>query len=514
MVRHSTEPLPLVIATAERKPIKELTSYEIDIAWGESENNFELTTDSPLEAGQLIWMDGTAAGGIIDTVQTKQSKSITYKGRTWHGIMASRIVQPPSGADYKTVSGDLNAILRSLIADAGLSSLFTVSQDSSGISIGSTQIDRYVSLLSALLKLLRNSSATLLIDCSDNQINLSIRKSSSIRADSERVEFTAARDHHPVNHLIGLGKGELKAREIIHRYADRDGNISAKQTLFGIDEVQATYELSNKSGRELITGVEQQLKALQTGANAVDLDFTGDTTGIEIGDCVTASDAITGITTTARTVKKIIKVNHDMMTVQINVGNGTTSQNTSGETNTGNNATALAAGRGITITDGTINAEVTASDLKNLKGDKGDPGTAATIAVAGTITGEPHSDAQVSNSGTSTNAQLTFTIPRGADGEAATVKVGTVTTGNPGTSATVTNSGTSTNAVLNFTIPQGAKGDTGDAANITSAVMFKAAHPVGSLFHTTRHVSPVAYAPGTTWLERDSINGFTYERTS
>jgi hypothetical protein len=48
----------------------------------------------------------------------------------------------------------------------------------------------------------------------------------------------------------------------------------------------------------------------------------------------------------------------------------------------------------------------------------------------------------------------------GGDGAAATVEVGTVTTGDPGTDAEVTNVGTSSAAVLNFTIP---RGDTGGA---------------------------------------------------
>jgi hypothetical protein len=51
----------------------------------------------------------------------------------------------------------------------------------------------------------------------------------------------------------------------------------------------------------------------------------------------------------------------------------------------------------------------------------------------------------------------------GANGTAATVAVGTVTTGGAGSSATVTNSGTSTNATLNFSIPQGAAGANGTA---------------------------------------------------
>ena len=60
---------------------------------------------------------------------------------------------------------------------------------------------------------------------------------------------------------------------------------------------------------------------------------------------------------------------------------------------------------------------------------------------------------------------------QGEPGAAATVTVGMVTTGEPGTDAIVTNSGTESAAVLNFTIPkgetgavgpQGPKGDKGD----------------------------------------------------
>ena len=48
---------------------------------------------------------------------------------------------------------------------------------------------------------------------------------------------------------------------------------------------------------------------------------------------------------------------------------------------------------------------------------------------------------------------------------AATIAVGTVTTGEPGTNATVTNSGTSSAAVFDFSIPRGAKGDKGDTGD-------------------------------------------------
>ena len=85
----------------------------------------------------------------------------------------------------------------------------------------------------------------------------------------------------------------------------------------------------------------------------------------------------------------------------------------------------------------------------------------------------------VLNTGTSTDAVLNFTIPKGvagnsgatgsigntgptgAVGDNATINIGTITTGAPGSSATVANAGTDTAAVLNFSIPRGVQGAQG-----------------------------------------------------
>ena len=53
---------------------------------------------------------------------------------------------------------------------------------------------------------------------------------------------------------------------------------------------------------------------------------------------------------------------------------------------------------------------------KGDKGDKGNPGTAATIQVGTTQTVQPESNAEVTNTGTTSAAVLNFKIPRGEDG--------------------------------------------------------------------------------------------------
>lgn len=103
-------------------------------------------------------------------------------------------------------------------------------------------------------------------------------------------------------------------------------------------------------------------------------------------------------------------------------------------------------------------------------------GPAGSVAIGTVTTGAPGSQASVTNSGTSSNAILNFTIPQGPagangtdgqdgqdgqDGEAATITIGTTTTGAAGSSAYVSNSGDQQHAVLNFTIPRGATGATG-----------------------------------------------------
>lgn len=106
-------------------------------------------------------------------------------------------------------------------------------------------------------------------------------------------------------------------------------------------------------------------------------------------------------------------------------------------------------------------------------GITGPTGPAATITIGTTTTGEAGTDAIVTNSGTTEAAVFNFTIPQGITGPtgltgetgatgptgtAATITVGTVTTGDPGTEASVTNSGTLEAAILDFVIPQGPTG--------------------------------------------------------
>lgn len=88
---------------------------------------------------------------------------------------------------------------------------------------------------------------------------------------------------------------------------------------------------------------------------------------------------------------------------------------------------------------------------------------------------------------------------KGDPGKSGTVSIGGTTTGEPGTNAIVTNVGTDSAAILNFTIPRGDKGDPGEKGEpgVTPTVSYKtegaAGYKIGTL--TINGVDTPIYTP-------------------
>lgn len=105
---------------------------------------------------------------------------------------------------------------------------------------------------------------------------------------------------------------------------------------------------------------------------------------------------------------------------------------------------------------------------QGIKGDKGEKGDAGEISVGTVVAVNPDQSPSVTNSGTSFDAVLDFSLPR-----ASTFSVGTVVAVEQGLES-VTNVGTNGDVILDFSLPkgdqgeqgiqgiQGEKGDTGD----------------------------------------------------
>ena len=146
-----------------------------------------------------------------------------------------------------------------------------------------------------------------------------------------------------------------------------------------------------------------------------------------------------------------------------------------------------------------------------------------TLTVGETTTLAAGENATVLNSGTIENAVLNFGIPKGRDGTngkdgvdgkdgtAATITIGTVTTGEPGSNASVTNVGTDTAAVLDITIPRGDKGKDGTGAGDVVAASdntFTATNTFNGVLKTKSDMQAVGALP--TVLQRGDSNIQTY----
>lgn len=312
---------------SKKEDIGVMKNYTFDLAYGYDENDFELKTDinnHVCEPGFILYMEGTEYGGIIDRIRVKtSSEELYYMGKTWHGILQSKILEPDAGEDYLVCSGEANKVLENLIDRMGLSDLFKASDSISNITINNYKMHRYINGYEGIKKMLSSVGGKLKINFRDGFVVLSaealIDYSTDEEFDSSQIDFEVEKHYKPINHMVCLGKGELKDRTVIHLYADQEGNVSHAQTQFGTDEVTGIYENANcESDKELEQGGIDALKEAWN-VDSLQVDFDANKM-YDIGDVVGARENMTGIFVSKAINKKIVTIQDDKITINHKVG--------------------------------------------------------------------------------------------------------------------------------------------------------------------------------------------------
>lgn len=377
----------VIIADGKLTPRASVSQVTLDWACGTDENDFELTIEDPsapeIERGWYFWLDGSDVGGrIVDRRVTVSGgvSTATWIGQSWTGMLAAKILQPDANQDYLTVSGKLPDILKSLLKRIGLDTVFTVdSSDASTLSNWMFQNPRYVDAYTGFRNLLASCGRRLDFQAKDNHILLGITPVGIIdnTIDSDLVDFKAETNRRAVNHLIGLGSQELKNRLVVNYFADATGVVSQTQTLVGADEVCATYDYSNADLGTLQSETKKHLQELQTGGSVeVTLsDEVGD--GLRVDDKIVATDQASGVNVTAVVTKRVVKIDSGILTSTFEVGlpvqsananySGSSSSSSSSSSGSTGGGMSLTAGRGLSISGGTINAEVASEDLDSVR---------------------------------------------------------------------------------------------------------------------------------------------------
>lgn len=320
--------MDLIYMNADREDVGVMQDYELDLAYGADENDFEcqiVLGNHCCEAGYFIYCEGTEYGGIIDGIEVDTAKDeVIYHGRTWHGFLDSKVIEPDVGEDYLIVSGEANGVLGSIIDRLALSDLFVASSEASGITISSYKMNRYITGYKGIRKMLKASGAKLLVAFKNGFVELSavplVDYSQDEQFDTDQVEFSVKKNSHPINHVICLGKGELSEREVIHIYADSEGNLGERQSLTGIQEVAAVYENTNaESSEELEQGGIDLLRE-SWASDEIEFDFNSNDASYDVGDIVGAVERVTGIEVSEEITKKIVTINKNTTTISYKVG--------------------------------------------------------------------------------------------------------------------------------------------------------------------------------------------------
>lgn len=333
--------MDLIYTNSSMQAIGVMKAYDLDLAFGSDENDFEIKVDANnhcCEAGYYVYIIGTEYGGVIDAV-TSDTKTgeVTYTGRTWHGILNSKVICPDAGQDYLTLNNEANGVLNSLITRMGLTSIFTVNIYASGLEISHYKMPRYVTGYDGIMQMLKSVGGKLVLSFDGEKVILSAApiadhtKDGSVSSDA--MSFQVKTTSKKVNHLICLGQGELKDRTVVHLYADASGSISQTQTLTGADEYTAVYDYpSAESTQKLIEAGASRLAELQNQDN-LSVSLNEAEYAFDVGDVVGAVDTVTGISVSVPITKKIVSIRNDYMSVSYETAigkNGTSSSGSSG----------------------------------------------------------------------------------------------------------------------------------------------------------------------------------------
>lgn len=299
-------------------------NVDIEIGDASATNDFEMST--AIKNAYGFYLPGTEVGGIIEyESNVSGTVAATLRGWTWRGLLTQWIIEPPSGSDYKTVSGEANEVIRSLLKGV-LGGFFSVPDEDSGLTIDSYQFKLYTTVLDGLTDMLSSYGYRLDIYADKTDpgriVQVYCRAVPVKRIDGEynddsglRITYTSNR--MGINHLVCMGKGELQERQRVDLYLNDAGNVGQTKYYKGFDERRAYYDYPNaESLAELIKSGTDKLKDL---AGNRKLRIDAESVDLNIGDIVVGRYRETGMMVEEPINKKIYRINCDYMTIEYGV---------------------------------------------------------------------------------------------------------------------------------------------------------------------------------------------------
>ena len=322
----------VIVATKTGKEIRTLTFSEYDFEVGTEENSFQITIlrseYETIQNQSRIYIPGTEFGGLFRRLETDTNlDTVSPGGYTWRGMLQKKVIQPASGADYATDSGELNAIVKRRV-EAAFPGLFKGVSTSTGVTVN-WQYDRYCTLEEGLRKMLKSKGYRLDISYSQTEKAVVVSAvpivdySQNIELSSDmQLNYIMRMQGDGVNHLILLGSGELKDRIVRHLYVNASGNIVSTQYYTGIDEIAEIFDYAGAEVPDLLQSGEQRLREVM---NRNEFEMSVEPSDeIAIGDIVGGRDYLSGMKMTAPITGKIVRWQNGSKTIEYKLSDDVT----------------------------------------------------------------------------------------------------------------------------------------------------------------------------------------------
>lgn len=313
--------MDLIYTNAQRVDQGVLSTHAFDLSYGASENNFSLmlgANEPMLEDKACIFVEGTEYGGMVGGIKSSTNgETITYTGRTWHGILNSKVIEPDTGENYLVVSGDANEALSFVVARLGLSELFVAAENVSGVNISNYKFHRYCKGYDGLKDMLADNGAKLKIAWKDRSVHLSavpVVDYTKSPVDGDVATLTVEQHKDKVNHLVCLGKGDLSEREVLHLYADQFGKIGDVQYYTGLEEIVDIYE--NTNSEDLRSDSIKHFSEIRNNDTAEIFLSESGWLAYDIGDLVGATEYKSGVSVAAAVSQKIVRINNGVVSTE------------------------------------------------------------------------------------------------------------------------------------------------------------------------------------------------------
>lgn len=356
----------MIVTDQEWRDSFALTGYALDLAFGSGENDFELTCPERVEPGALAYIDGTEYGGIVDgETGASDSEVATYRGRTWHGMLAAKVLCPDPGSDYYELFGTPEQKIAAVIERCGLGGVFAARAGAGSAS--RWRFERFADAYTGLRKRLAEEGLRLAMSREGGRTLVWAEPVRTVgdAVDSDLLRFEATSVRRCVNHLVCAGEGELASRAVVHLYADAKGLVSKTQTLFGADEIAALYDYRGADAAELESEGAKKLRELQTAGGVEVTDVDGSVEAA-VGDVVAARDNRNGRSVSAEVTKVIVRASDGSLSVSYEVGGASSQQ--SGAPSVQGGGVSYTGGRGIQISGGVVSSDLEIGSENMLRG--------------------------------------------------------------------------------------------------------------------------------------------------